>query len=218
MPVLFESPDTNMSLPPEPPSVSEAVATKTMGLFSHFMQKPDDVQFESQQEGEVADLVLRPHIVTNVPWIIISFVLILCPWILWPLVFTFKALPFAIPFGYPIVLTLFWYVVVAGFSLTSFLHWYYNIYIVTSQRIVDIDFIQLLYRRFSSAQLSRIQDVTYTQSGFARTLFDYGDVFIQTAGSDSNFDFEDVAHPQKVVDTIALLCKQYGIELKKKQP
>jgi methyl-accepting chemotaxis protein len=47
-----------------------------------------------------------------------------------------------------------------------------------------------------------VQDVSADKSGFLRTVFDFGDVIIQTAGENPNFTFEGVPHPEQVVDQI----------------
>ena len=94
----------------------------------------------------------------------------------------------------------------------NFLHWYYNIYIVTTQRVIDIDFIQLLYKKFSEARLDRIEDVTFTSSGFFAAVFNFGDVTIQTAGETREFAFDSIPKPSSVVRTIeALIDKEMPI-------
>jgi hypothetical protein len=88
-------------------------------------------------------------------------------------------------------------------AFEKFLNWYFNVYIITTERIIDVDFISLLYKQVSEAQIAKIQDVTYTMGGLARAVFNYGDVLIQTAGELPNFDFLAVPHPNKVAAVIA---------------
>lgn len=210
MPTIFEHTSPTV----ESTQGDGSATSKPMGLFSYFVERPSHVKFETQQTEEEIILFMRPHFITNFGWIIISIMLFFAPFVIWPFLISTNALPFAVPVGYGIVMTMFWYVVVFGFVVTSFLHWYFNIYIVTNQRIVDIDFVQLLYRKFSATNLHRIQDVRYTQAGFLRTLFDYGHVYIQTAGASENFDFLDVPHPQNVVNLITKTLRTIGVKLK----
>jgi len=184
------------------------------GLFSYYIEHPNGIRFETQQKEEQIILFLRPHIITNIPWLVFALLLILTPLLMWPFIIATDSLPFPIPIRYIFVLTLFWYVVTFGFVVASFLHWYFNIYIVTNQRIVDIDFIHLLYRKFSATNIHNIQDITYTQAGFLRTMFDYGHIYIQTAGTLDNFDFLDIPNPQHVTDSITKLLHSKGISLK----
>ena len=78
------------------------------------------------------------------------------------------------------------------------MYWFFNVYIVTTERVVDVDFYNLIYKKVSDADLIKIQDVSYNQGGVLRTLLNYGDVNIQTAGEVTNFDFEAVPQPDRV--------------------
>ena len=52
------------------------------------------------------------------------------------------------------------------------------------------------------ANIDKIQDVTYKMGGVIRTLFNYGDVMIQTASEVPNFDFLAVPYPDKVAKVL----------------
>ena len=67
---------------------------------------------------------------------------------------------------------------------------------------MDVDLIGFLYRNVSEAQLEEIQDVSHTQGGLWQILFDYGGVFVQTAGIKQNIEILKVPHPGKVHDVI----------------
>ena len=95
-----------------------------------------------------------------------------------------------------------WYLFTFSYLLVSFLLWYFTVSIVTNERIIDIDFINILHKEFSATTLSKVEDVTMKTGGFIRALFDYGDVFIQTAGTNANFEFLAAPHPEKVVRII----------------
>ena len=73
---------------------------------------------------------------------------------------------------------------------------------MTNERVVDVDFYNLIDKRVSEASLSKIQDVSYTTAGVFGTLFNYGDVFIQTAAEVSEFKFDLVPFPEKVVQVL----------------
>ena len=119
-------------------------------------------------------------------------------------------LPFAgsLPAGYAIVGSVFWYLVTFGFAIVNFLRWYFNIYVVTNERIVDIDFIHLLYKEFSEAQLTNVQDISYKRAGIFASLFNFGNVFVQTAGTFPNFEFLAVPRPSQVITIISELIEE----------
>lgn len=195
---------------PEEKKASEAIHSRhSMFPLSSFAKDPDCVYFATQGENEEVHLFLRKHFITNIPWIVLNAILLLLP----PIIFFL--------FGNPIpptlhlspntilIITLFYYIVVFGMLiLANFINWYFNVYIVTNERIVDIDFVNILYREVSSTRLNLIQDVTMKTGGVVRAFFDYGDVFIQTAGTEVNFDFHAVPHPQEVAHEIEKLMRK----------
>lgn len=165
--------------------------------LASFLMRPDGVSFETREEQEQIILFLRKHFVTNIPWIFISFVMFIVPTI----VMTFGVLD-SIPTNFRFIFILIWYLVSTAYTLESFLTWFFNVYIVTDERIIDIDFYNLTYKEVSDANLDKIEDVTYKMGGVIRTLFNYGDVLIQTAAEITNFDFLAVPYPDKVVKVL----------------
>jgi hypothetical protein len=182
----------------------------SMGPLTSYALNPDNVRFETQEEKETVALFLRQHIVVNVPWIILAMLMLIAPTIIFPLLFSIIRISITVPVGYIIVATIWWYVATFGFIVAKFLGWFINIYIVTNERIVDIDFYYLLYKHFSEAELNKIQDISYTSQGIFATIFNYGDVTIETAGEAPHLVFETVPHPERVVETIRNLMENQG--------
>lgn len=179
------------------------------GSLSAYMVRPKNVRFETQEQGEEIVLLLRQHPVVNLGWFLAIIVMLTAPFIAAPFILQGNFIPSDIPIGYMLVLPLLWYLGVLGYTFANFLHWYFNVYIVTNLRVVDIDWVGLLYKEFSATQLGRIQDITYKQGGLLDTFFDFGTIYIQTAGAEPNFEFEDVPMPNQVVKQInELLEKQ----------
>jgi membrane protein YdbS with pleckstrin-like domain len=163
------------------------------GLFSSFATFPNTTYFESQEDGEEVVLFLRQHIIVNLPWVL----LVMLAYTL-PSVFIFFP-PYAIlPANFQFVITTMWYLFVTGFALAKFMGWFFNIYIVTDERIVDIDFINILYRKISTAKIDEIQDVNVIASGAFETFFNYGSIVIQTAAQIPEFEFLKIPQPDKV--------------------
>ena len=211
MPTLFQAP-TKTSKKPMKKEALAPTATKTsvhsvMTPLTCFAVNPSGVRFETQQDDEEVILFLRQHIIVNIPWVLLAAILIVAPLFLFPMVLGNLKLPFLIPPGYILVGTLFWYLASAGFILTSFLRWFFNIYIVTNERVVDIDFLHLLYKEFSEARLEKVQDLSYKTGGIFAAFFNFGDVAIQTAGELPNFEFDSVPRPDHVVSTISELVE-----------
>lgn len=159
--------------------------------------KTQKIIFEGQEEGEKVVLLMRQHPLTNISWLATSLLMFAVPTVLTSL----KLLEF-LPTNFLFVAILSWYLATSGLMLEKLLSWLFNVYIVTDKRIIDIDFFNLIHKQVSYTELDKIQDITYSTGGVIGTLFNWGDVLIQTAGASPNFDFLKVPQPALVVEKI----------------
>lgn len=175
--------------------------------FTSYCYEPRKVGFETQEAGEKIVLLLRQHPIVNIPWILIAVVLIIAPVFLLPSPF----MSF-LPPNFQFIAVIFWCLIVIAFVLEETLSWFFNIYILTDERIVDVDFHNLIYKEISDAKIDKIQDVTYRVGGVVRTIFNYGDILIQTAGELPNFEFKAVPNPAQVARVLQKLRTEEEIE------
>ncbi len=85
--------------------------------------------------------------------------------------------------------------------LSGFIVWvmyYLNIQVVTNLRIVDIDQVGLFHHTVAELHIENIEDVSSEVSGVLGTMFNYGDVKVQTAGATERFVFENVPNPASI--------------------
>lgn len=100
-------------------------------------------------------------------------------------------------------------------ALALFLIWliyYLNAQIITDRRIVDIDQVGLFHHEVSELHIENIEDVTSEVSGVLGTVFNYGDVYVQTAGTIERFEFSDVPNPGSINKLILDLYEQIPLE------
>lgn len=175
-----------------------------MKILSSFCQNPADVHFQTQKTHETIILFLRSHFIINLSWILIAAVLTVLPLIILPFLsgFGLDFLSASPANRFTAVFTFFYYLLVFSYVFVSFLHWFYNVFIVTSERVVDIDYSDIVVHNIAVASLSHIQDVNYTQSGFISTFFNYGNLFVQTAGSEMNFEALSIPKPREATHII----------------
>lgn len=162
-------------------------------VFDSFVPKPLNVYFDTQDKSEQVILLLRKHPVTQLPWVLIAVGLVFVP-ILFSIVHFLSFLPARFTLGGLVI----WYLIVIGFVLESFLTWFFNVYIITDERIIDVDFLSLIYKNISAAKIDNIEDITAETGGAIRSVFNFGTVKIQTAGTNAELEFEDVPQPSKV--------------------
>ncbi|OGD71958.1 hypothetical protein A3A84_01650 [Candidatus Collierbacteria bacterium RIFCSPLOWO2_01_FULL_50_23] len=173
---------------------------------------PPGTKFEAQNDDEKVLLLMRKHPVTNLWWIGLTAVLFGLPlfWGEFPLIASVTPMV-------GLALAVFWYLGLAFFVIQNLLLWFYNVYIVTDERIIDVDFFGLLYKNVNAMQIRKIEDVNYSQVGMFSSIFNYGNVVIQTAAEQrsadrteeaSAFTFEAVPNPDRVVKVIGELMEQ----------
>ncbi len=161
--------------------------------WAAFAAKPRWTAFSTQAPDEQILLLLRKHPLTQVSWVVLAIIIAIIPII-------FSGIPFLdfLPATYHFAAILGWYMLLSGYVIESFLTWYFNVYIITDERIIDVDFLSLIYQNISAAKIDNIEDVTATKGGALRSVFDFGTVQVQTAAEKTEFEFEDVPHPSQV--------------------
>lgn len=101
------------------------------------------------------------------------------------------------------------------FLFNSWILHYLHVAILTSEHVVEINQAGLFSRKISEMTLEKVQDVSATQKGLLNTMFDIGQVEVETAGEAPNFVIEYVPSPnkisQKIMETEEIYCKKYGI-------
>jgi hypothetical protein len=163
------------------------------------MPDPLGLHFETQEDDEKVILLLRAHRFTNLVWI--ATVIVLAVLGLFITIFSLFFPSILSPVD--IILLLFvWWLLLGGFSLQRFLFWYFNVYIVTNKKIIDVDFLNLFYKQISETALENVQDSTHQANGFFQNHFDYGNLEVQTAGEKENFEFINIPDPDGVQEKI----------------
>lgn len=169
----------------------ESVSTNPLDAFA---AKPRNVCFDAQLQNEHVVLLLRRHPVTQIPWILIALLMAFFPWLMGG-IFNLDSL---LPARYVFAAFLGWEAMVFSFALESFLVWFFNVNVVTDERVIDVDFNSLIYKNISAAKLDNLEDITAETGGAVRAIFDFGTIKLQTAAAVTEFEFEDVPHPAKV--------------------
>jgi len=212
--ILDRASETLTTEPPQSPSPQQSknksnpyIGThskenpSTPHFFSSYSHHPKNVWFDDQEPDEDIILIIRRHFATNVPWIATAILFAIFPVILFPLLFRFS--PISLPSTeIQTLILMFFYLGIFGFVLLSFTLWYFNVGVITSIRIRDIDIHGLLFREISEAKLETVQDVSYNQIGLIRSVLNYGDVFVQTAGTIANVEFDKAPKPATVARII----------------
>lgn len=174
-----------------------------------YQHKYADYHFKGKRKDEEIILMVRRH------WIILVGEFLPMFFFLLALIFfdfigpfIFSLLPIQTS---PALFNLFESFLYMFFWVMLFIIWvdyYLDVWIVTDQRIVNIEQKALFRREISELEHSKIQDVTTEVHGIIATLLKFGFVYVQTAGQRSRFVFKQVPKPQLIRTLIMKLQKQ----------
>lgn len=179
-------------------SIRDFIPRKAGTALSSLIILPSrKVRFETQDSEEEVLVIVRAHWLTNVPWIFTAIIMFLAPRVL-----AYFPLLEAFPPRYQTAFMVGWYLITIMYVFEQFLSWFFNLAIITDERIIDVNFEGLTGRKIADAELDKIQDVTFVNSGVFGTVFNYGDVLVQTAAEVVQFVFNDVPKPAKVAEIL----------------
>jgi len=90
-------------------------------------------------------------------------------------------------------LTVTYLMVVVAILFIFWMDYYLDVWIITSERIVDIEQRSLFNREISEFTLDKVQDITVEIPNMLATFLKYGNIVVQTAGEKS-FTIREVPH------------------------
>lgn len=90
----------------------------------------------------------------------------------------------------------------------EFTDYYLDTWIVTNERIINIEQAGLFHRTASELDLAAVQDTTAEIRGILQTIFTYGNVFVQTAGMKGRFHFKNIDDPEHVKEIVNQLVEE----------
>lgn len=174
------------------------------------MNKFKGFHFDGQKDREIILSVVHRH------WfdILIQFVALIAMFLLFLGGFFF--IPIFLPnfeevFGtnlfYFLQSSLFLFIWMLFFAI--WIDYYFDAWIVTDERIVDIEQRGLFARGISELQLENIQDITVEVSGVIPTFLNYGNLYVQTAAEKARFTFRNVPDPYALKNLVMNLQKSY---------
>lgn len=171
--------------------------------LSPFLFHPKKARFVNKEKEEKVVLIVRKHPITNLKWMLTAIAMMFMP-----LFFSLVSFFSDLNFDYRLILSIIWYLIVFAFVFEEFLMWFFHVNILTDERIIEVDFINIFHREMTDANIDQIQDVTVELGGGLRTFFNYGNVIIQTAAEVPRITFESVPKP----DVIARILRESRVE------
>lgn len=93
--------------------------------------------------------------------------------------------------------------------LPSWISWWFSVFIVTDQRLIQITQKGLFHRSVIDMGLAQIQMVNYEIAGLQETLLGFGTIMMQTTVGD--LVVHDIHHPAETQKKLLEILRQQGI-------
>lgn len=157
------------------------------------------LDFDGQHEDEEVLKVFRRHPVVmrkGLIAVLVGLLIGMIPSLIWPL--DLGNLWFA-PLGMLLGSFIFFY---------FWIGWFYSVFIVTDQRLIQITQKGFFNRTFADVGLNKILSINYQVSGIQETLLGFGTILVQTFVGDMVLD--NIHHPAIVQDEISKIIKELG--------
>lgn len=165
--------------------------------------------FQGQHDSEQVLRVIHRHwfnILSHLLLIIVFSTLLIGSFLALPLLFP-EALD-AADWRFFVFLENTFFIFTWLFGFLVWIDYYFDVWIITNERIVNIEQKGLFVRHVSELAFSRVQDVTSEVEGLIPTVLNYGDVYVQTAGETERFLFRQVPDPYRIKDLIMKLSRE----------
>jgi len=160
----------------------------------------EDLEFDNQRKDEEIAIIGRRH-----PWILAKVGIVVVVSIL-AVVLIFMI------FGASMISSIVLIAALIFVVIYGFIRWFVyanDIFILTNQRIINIDQGGFFSRRVSEAELGNILNVSYEIKGPIKSLLNFGEVNIDTSGSDNNaLILKNVENPHFIQEKIVSLQKK----------
>lgn len=104
----------------------------------------------------------------------------------------------------------FWLLFLWILGFTFWTNYYLDVWIITNEKIIDVDQIGLFSREISILHLDKIQDVTTEVHGLIGTVLRFGDLHVQTAGQQREFVIKGISDPSEFSEKLNEVLMKYG--------
>lgn len=155
-------------------------------------------------DGEEVVFEARRHWIVVLPIYVSVALLALAPLVLYGII---DALPIALvtPGWGPALLAFAysgWLLALWAGGYLVWLDYHLDVWIMTNERLIDVEQKGVFRREVSSMRFERIQDITAEINGPLATFLKFGDVKVQTAGDATEFLITNISDPHALVDAV----------------
>jgi hypothetical protein len=153
-----------------------------------------------QQNEKVIKLFRQTEMVLAKHALII-FAAIYLPW--------FFLLKYELDYKFRSVLFI-WTMLVFLYASYKYILWFLNVYILTNQRVVHVNYHTLFRKTVTETPLSHIANIGFSTGNVLQALFKTGNINVQITGVSQPLVLKNVRFPEKTKDFMWQMRARYG--------
>lgn len=188
-----------------------------MRFFGMINTYPKNATFVTQNEEEKVVIIMRKHFINNISWMLNTGLLLLAPTIIgWAFTLIDTNLFQNALINSPLIqgfspelgsaFLFFYYTICASYALLNFVHWYYDLFIISNERFISVDFDIIKGQTTTDIPLQDIIDISEKVHGFWSTFFGFGLIEFKTL-SEKFIVMEGISQSTWFRDSFADLIK-----------
>lgn len=175
-------------------------------FFRSLIKNPENTSYEGKDNDEVVHLLIRRSPLALVKNIVITIIFFILPLYVFPFLFNLRYEGIAVfDRNFAFCIQIFWYLALFGYIFQWFLNWYFEVFLVTNKKIIDVDRGST---NISETFLINVEDVTSKMASVVGQVLNIGSIHIQTAAEREEFEFEMVDNPSEIRDAISDLVSK----------
>ncbi|MBI2023273.1 PH domain-containing protein [Candidatus Giovannonibacteria bacterium] len=152
-------------------------------------------------EKEEILLVMHRHWIVIAERLVLGLFILILPYPAAALIKSFDITVQYVSWPFFWFFTVIYSMLIVLFTFLAWLDYYLDVWIITNERIVDIEQSGLFKREISEFMINKVQDVTIEIPNMTATVLKYGNITIQTAGERS-FSIKQVPGVYKAKEVI----------------
>ena len=168
--------------------------------------------FPELHSDEQIHVSIRRHWASFLGDLILIVALILIPFLILIIFgFTLPAISNVSFRGFIILATSIYYLFITLYSFIRWIDYYFDLLLVTDQRVILILQQGIFSRQMSELPLNQVQNVRGVVSGILQTIYKYGKVDVESASAQEHFEISGIPYPYQIANQIMDLVHQDNI-------
>jgi membrane protein YdbS with pleckstrin-like domain len=161
---------------------------------------PQNIRFDRKEKEEEIIMIVRKHWIAYMPHAILAIAVLIIAIAL--LIISSNAPDIYGKSTTYLGLFVASLVVSMNILVTALIQWYYNISIITDKRILSLKVTGIFDHSYTEILWRKIQDVSHDSVGVLSSVFDIGNIYLDTAGEGVDLTLKLVSEPRNIQETI----------------